>query len=95
MNVRFSAFTGTREVRKVEGGYTTRVDFELPHNVMLTNLSHKDLVSLYNQCSELLQARGYSDRTIYLGTVDSVEEVHNRLETESESSEAQEVDEDE
>lgn len=80
MKVRFSSFIGNREVSKVEGGYTTRVDFELPHHVMLCNLTNEDLHNLIQQCTDILYGREGTKRTVFLGSVRCIEEVSNRLE---------------
>lgn len=80
MRVRFSSFVGTREVRKTEGGYVTRVDFELPHRMMLCNLTDEQIFNLSEQCENLL-AYPRQERTIYLGQIDSIEEVNNALDT--------------
>lgn len=80
MRVRFSSFTGTREVRKTEGGYTTRIDFELPHRMMLCNLTKEQIFNLSEQCENLL-AYPNKEKTIYLGQIDSIEEVNNALDT--------------
>lgn len=83
MTVRFSSFIGTREVSKVEGGYTTRVDLELPHRMMLKNLTRDEIYDLSEQCENLL-ADPRLDPTIYLGSLRCIEEVSNRLESQSE-----------
>lgn len=79
MKVRFSSFIGTREVRKVEGGYTTRVDFELPHRMMLCNLTNEQLYNLSEQIESLF-AYPEVERTLYLGQVNCIEEVSNKVE---------------
>lgn len=80
MRVRFSSFTGTREVEKVEGGYTTRVHFELPHRMMLCELTRDELYRLSEQCEELL-ARPSLPPTIYLGNIHCIDEVSNEIDT--------------
>lgn len=77
MTVRFSSFIGSREVCKVEGGYTTRVYFELPHRMMLRNLTNDEIFALSEQCEELL-ANPMRPREVYLGNVKILEEVENK-----------------
>ena len=77
MKARFSTFKHIKEVAKCDGHHTTRVTLEVPHRMMLCDLSIKDLVSIRDQAERLIQNRGIQDRTIYLGTLECVEEVEN------------------
>ena len=77
MKARFSTFKHIKEVAKCDGHHTTRVTLEVPHRMMLCDLSIQDLVSIRDQAERLIQNHGIQDRTIYLGSLECVEEVEN------------------
>lgn len=95
MKVRFCTFTKLLSVTKCEGEHTTRVRFQVPHRVMLQNLSQEELLSIQQQLNKLLSAPKQEERTIYLGSVECVEEVTNEQEVlkDEESQDEEDIDE--
>lgn len=77
MRVRFSSFVGERAVVDIEGGYTRRVYFNLPHRAMLCDLTKDEIFQLSEQCEELL-ANPAMQKTIYLGGITKIDEVKNK-----------------
>lgn len=77
MKARFSSFKYIKEVARCDGHHTTRVTLDVPHRMMLSNLSISDICNIKAQCEYLLAHSQMSDRTIYLGTLECVEEVEN------------------
>lgn len=80
MKVRFCTFHKILSVTKCEGEHTTRVRFQIPHRVMLQDLSKDELLNIQQQVNALLESKGYVEKTVYLGGVECVEEVTNEQE---------------
>lgn len=78
MQVRFTSFNIARkETAILDKGHTTRVSFSFPHRMMLQNLNLQELLELKQQCEALIARHWESNKTIYLGSVEIVEEVED------------------
>ena len=78
MKVRFTSFNiGRKSIETIEKGHTTKLTYSFPHHMMLTDLNLTELHHIKKQCEELIDTHWQGHKTIYLGSVDILEEVED------------------
>ena len=76
MKIRFDNFKHVKTVEHLQGGKTTRVEVEVPHHAMLSELTEQELLDIKRRC-EILLFNPKLEKIIYLSNIITIEEVTN------------------